>query len=84
MLFFTKVQEVLKLSYNNSNKLNKIIDEKLPGQPTFQCHEVVIANEAFELFQDILWTASRHCRVILISHRTTLWSQSIIMLMLTE
>jgi Plavaka transposase len=38
------------LSYSNSNELNKIIDEKLPGRPTFQRREVIIANEAFELF----------------------------------
>ena len=46
---------MLKLSYNNSNELNKIIDEKLPGRPAFQHREVIIANEAFELFsRDII------------------------------
>jgi Plavaka transposase len=41
---------VLKLSYSNSNEINKIIDEKLPGRPAFQRREVIVANEAFELF----------------------------------
>jgi hypothetical protein len=52
---FSQVCDALNLSYKNSNKLNKIIDQKLPGRPTFQCREVIIANEAFELFsRDII------------------------------
>jgi Plavaka transposase len=38
------------LSYKNSDELNKIIDNKLPGQPQFQHHEVVQSGEAFEFY----------------------------------
>ena len=52
---FSQVCDALNLSYKNSNELNKIIDQKLPGRPTFQRREVIIADEAFELFsRDII------------------------------
>ena len=35
-------------------------------------------------FREILCSASRHCGVTLISHRTLFWSQNVIMLMLTR
>ena len=47
--------ETLDLSFSNSGQLNKIIDEKLPGQPRFQHDEVFIAGEVFELYsRDIM------------------------------
>jgi len=50
-----QVHEALQLLYKNSNELNRVIDEKLPGRPAFQRHEVIVAGEAFELFsRDII------------------------------
>ncbi|KAG2078736.1 hypothetical protein BDR04DRAFT_1124421 [Suillus decipiens] len=50
------VCDKLNLSYRNSHKLNKIIDQKIPGHhPRFQQQEVLVAGEAFDVyFCDIL------------------------------
>lgn len=45
-----KVPEALKLSYKNSDELNKIIDTSLPRRPPFKRHEVIVAGESFELY----------------------------------
>ena len=45
-----QVHEALGLSYKNSNELNKIIDQHLPGRPAFSHHEVIVGGEAFEFF----------------------------------
>jgi hypothetical protein len=45
-----QVHEALGLSYKNSNELNKIIDQCLPGRPAFSRHEVIVGGEAFEFF----------------------------------
>ena len=43
------------MSYKNSDELNKIIDNKLPGRPQFKRHEVVQSGEAFEFYsRDII------------------------------
>jgi hypothetical protein len=43
------------LSFKNTNELNKIIDNKLPRRPAFKCHEIIVADEAFELYaRDII------------------------------
>jgi hypothetical protein len=43
------------LSYKNSDELNKIIDNKLPGRPKFKRHEVVQSGEGFEFYsRDII------------------------------
>ena len=34
----------------NTIELNKIIDTKLPHQPAFKHHEIIIADEPFELY----------------------------------
>ena len=39
----------MKLSYKNSDELNKIIDT-LPKRPVFKKYEVVVAGEAFEFY----------------------------------
>lgn len=44
------MKEHLNLSFNNSNKLNCLIDEKLPGWPKFQRREVVVQGEAMEFY----------------------------------
>jgi hypothetical protein len=31
-------------------ELNRIIDDKLPGRPPFQCHEVIVEGQAFEVY----------------------------------
>jgi Plavaka transposase len=50
-----KVCDALNLSYKNSDELNKIIDNKLPGRPQFKRCEIVQSGEAVELFsRDIL------------------------------
>ncbi|KAJ7736986.1 hypothetical protein DFH07DRAFT_753191 [Mycena maculata] len=49
------VRDSLNLSYGNSVQLNKIIDEKLPGRPTFVRSEVVVNGKVFHLYsRDIL------------------------------
>ncbi|KDR67060.1 hypothetical protein GALMADRAFT_80270 [Galerina marginata CBS 339.88] len=49
------VCERLDLSYKSSDGLNKIIDNKLPGRPQFNRHEVVQSGEALEFYsRDIL------------------------------
>ncbi|KAJ6580141.1 hypothetical protein DFH09DRAFT_912800 [Mycena vulgaris] len=49
------VRSSLGLSYGNSVQLNKIIDDKLPGRPTFTRSEVVVNGEVFPLYsRDIL------------------------------
>lgn len=45
-----QIKEKLDLSYNNSNELNQVIDEKIPGRPKFERHEVVIQGEAMEFY----------------------------------
>lgn len=46
---------MLNLSYKNSDGLNKIIDESLPGRPRFLRHEVIVEGEALEFFaRDII------------------------------
>ncbi|KAF9522196.1 hypothetical protein CPB83DRAFT_872063 [Crepidotus variabilis] len=50
LLAIDGVREALKLSYKNTEELNKIIDTHLPSRPRFKRHEVIIAGEAFELF----------------------------------
>ena len=36
-------------------ELNKIIDDNLPGQPRFECHEILVGNEVCEVyFRDVL------------------------------
>ncbi|KAJ7269176.1 hypothetical protein C8J57DRAFT_1066810 [Mycena rebaudengoi] len=44
------VRDALGLSYGTSVQLNKIIDEKLPGRPTFERTEIVVGGEAFDLY----------------------------------
>ena len=49
------LHDTLGLSYKNSDELNKIINDKLPGRPQFKCHEIVQSGEAFEFYShDIL------------------------------
>lgn len=42
--------ERLGLSFKNSNELNRIVDEFLPGRPAFKRHEVMVGNEVCEVF----------------------------------
>jgi hypothetical protein len=52
---WAKVVDTLGLSYNMVNKLNSIIDSKLPGQPPFQRKDLVIGDERLEFYwRDIL------------------------------
>ncbi|KAG2738946.1 hypothetical protein P692DRAFT_20882431 [Suillus brevipes Sb2] len=47
--------EKLGLSFKNTRELNKIIDNELPGRPKFKCEQIVVANEAFDVyFRDII------------------------------
>ncbi|KAI0043223.1 hypothetical protein FA95DRAFT_1498903 [Auriscalpium vulgare] len=55
LLKIDDVPELLQLSYKNVDQLNKIIDEQLPGRPTFKRQEVQIGGETFEVyFRDII------------------------------
>ncbi|KAH7903744.1 hypothetical protein BJ138DRAFT_1020140, partial [Hygrophoropsis aurantiaca] len=51
-----QVCERLGLSYNNTTKLNKIIDDQIPlHRPRFQRKEIVVAGESFDVyFRDII------------------------------
>ncbi|PPQ97936.1 hypothetical protein CVT26_002941 [Gymnopilus dilepis] len=50
LLAIDGVCEALKLSFKNSEQLNKIVDSKLPGRPEFKRHEVVIGGEVLEFY----------------------------------
>ncbi|PPR02155.1 hypothetical protein CVT26_012116 [Gymnopilus dilepis] len=50
LLAIDGVCEALKLSFKNSDQLNKIIDNRLPGRPQFKRHEVLIGGEVFEYY----------------------------------
>ncbi|KAJ7312316.1 hypothetical protein DFH08DRAFT_717847 [Mycena albidolilacea] len=51
LLAIDGVPQALGLSYKNSRELNQIIDNELPlGRPTFQRHEIVVADEAFDVY----------------------------------
>ena len=46
---------VLGILYSTVNGLNKFIDQKLPGCPSFQCKELAIRQEHLEFYcRDIL------------------------------
>jgi hypothetical protein len=50
-----KVADKLGLSFSSTKELNHIIDNKLPGCPRFECHELTIGGETLELhFRDII------------------------------
>ena len=50
-----QVQERLQLSFKNTQELNKLIDNHLPGRPPFQCHKIMVDEEVVEVyFCDIL------------------------------
>jgi hypothetical protein len=44
-----KIQDRIGLLYKNSRELNKTIDLQLPGLPSFQCKEVKIDGQSFEI-----------------------------------
>ncbi|KAJ3501738.1 hypothetical protein NMY22_g18820 [Coprinellus aureogranulatus] len=50
LLAIEGVVDALKLSFKNSDELNKTIDNNLPQRPQFKRHEVVVAGESFELY----------------------------------
>jgi hypothetical protein len=50
-----KVADKLGLSYHTVKQLNNIIDNKLPGRPSFRCKELVIGDERLEFYhRDII------------------------------
>ncbi|EIN05577.1 hypothetical protein PUNSTDRAFT_74727 [Punctularia strigosozonata HHB-11173 SS5] len=55
LLAIDGVSDALGLSYKNTRELNRIVDEQLPGRPRFKHEQVVIDNQAFDLFsRDII------------------------------
>ncbi|KAG1846018.1 hypothetical protein F4604DRAFT_1595196 [Suillus subluteus] len=47
--------DTIGLSFKNARELNKIIDNELPGRPKFKREQIVIANEAFDVYyRDII------------------------------
>jgi Plavaka transposase len=49
------VVDRLGLSYKNAAELNKLIDEELPGHPSFQQHEVMVGSEVCDVyFRDVI------------------------------
>ncbi|THU78905.1 hypothetical protein K435DRAFT_699108 [Dendrothele bispora CBS 962.96] len=52
LLAIDGVDELLGLSYRNSNELNSIIDKSIPSRrPAFYREEVVVAGKAFDLYK---------------------------------
>lgn len=50
-----KVVDKLGLSYRTAKQLNDIIDNKLPGRPSFRCRTFDIGNERLEFYsRDII------------------------------
>jgi len=50
-----KVVERLGLSYKNAAELNKLIDQDLPGRPSFKRHEVMVGTEVCDVyFRDVI------------------------------
>lgn len=46
-----QITRILGLSYKNSRKLDQLINEQIPASlPCFQQHEILVANEAFEVW----------------------------------
>ena len=43
--------EKLELLYSSTKELNHIINNVLPGRPSFQCHEVFIGGETLEFYR---------------------------------
>ncbi|KAG2088158.1 uncharacterized protein F5147DRAFT_781078 [Suillus discolor] len=49
------LSEKIGLSFKNTWELNKIIDDELPGRPKFKHDQIVVANEAFDVYyRDII------------------------------
>ena len=50
-----KMVERLGLSYKNTVELNKLIDQELPGRPSFQRHDVMVGTELCDVyFRDVV------------------------------
>ncbi|KAG2350136.1 hypothetical protein BDR05DRAFT_971751 [Suillus weaverae] len=45
-----QLSEKIGLSFKNAWELNKIIDEELPGHPKFKHDQIIVANEAFDIY----------------------------------
>ncbi|PCH41885.1 hypothetical protein WOLCODRAFT_89528 [Wolfiporia cocos MD-104 SS10] len=55
LLAIDGVVEALGLTYKDSNELNAIIDRSIPGNPHFQCKNVAVAGETYQVyFRDII------------------------------
>lgn len=50
LLMSSQVGDHLGISFKNSRELNKIIDSKLPGRPSFVCKEIMVGSEVCELY----------------------------------
>ncbi|KAG1849692.1 hypothetical protein DFJ58DRAFT_716907 [Suillus subalutaceus] len=49
------LSEMIGLSFKNARELNNIIDHELPGHPKFKREQIIIANEAFDVYyRDII------------------------------
>lgn len=50
-----QLSEMIGLSFKNARELNNIIDHELPGRPKFKREQIIIANEAFNVYyRDII------------------------------
>ncbi|EIN13308.1 hypothetical protein PUNSTDRAFT_22447, partial [Punctularia strigosozonata HHB-11173 SS5] len=55
LLAIAGVSDALGLSYTNTRELNHIVDKQLPDRPRFKHEQVIIDNQAFDLFsRDII------------------------------
>lgn len=50
-----QIQEKLGLSFQNTREANKLIDSLPAPRPSFQCEEIVVNNEVFDVyFRDVI------------------------------
>ncbi|KAG2346551.1 hypothetical protein BDR05DRAFT_878079 [Suillus weaverae] len=55
LLSIESLSENIGFSFKNSRELNKIIDNELPGRPEFKCEQIIIADQAFDIYyRDII------------------------------
>ncbi|KAG2029427.1 hypothetical protein BDR03DRAFT_1018401 [Suillus americanus] len=60
LLAIDGLHDALGLSYQNSHELNHIIDQKLPcRRPQFKHEEIIVANEAFNVYSRESWSVSK-------------------------
>ncbi|KAG1758018.1 hypothetical protein EDB19DRAFT_1936650 [Suillus lakei] len=50
LIYIEGLSEMISLSFKNAHEWNNIIDHELPGCPKFKQEQIIIANEAFDVY----------------------------------